>query len=278
MTGTGSAQFSDAKQSFLVELRSTNGRFFDIQLHIPEYLQHLEANIREHTQKVLQRGTIELKILHRSQQQSIEIQKDLIQSLQTTLKDNDVAMQVQVRDLHELGCIFVQETITDADEQLCMDLVAQAVSNCLEYQLQEGKVIYTNICELIERFTQLVDGLRHHAGKINTSIEERLEQRIAALQHLAIDEKNIQSVLANLLIKASITEELDRLQGSIEQFFKTIEDSNGYKGKKLEFICQEFVRETNTIGTKLPFLSENNTIVEMKCVIEDIREHLRNIV
>lgn len=278
MTGTGSAHFVSTLQSFSLQVSSTNSRFFDMQLQISDGFQHLEAKIRSYVQSVLQRGSVELRIVHTSQNQNLHIQKELIQSIQDALQDSGMETQLQVRDLYALGTIQMQEVVRDEDERLCMELVSKAVEDCLAYQRQEGDAIYTIVCDLINAFAKLVKDLAEHSKEIDARIEEKLNKRIETLTQLPVDEKTLHSVLVGLLVKASVTEELDRLGLHVKHFFETIDSSDSRKGKKLEFICQELVRETNTVGSKLPLISENDSIVEMKCIIEDIREQIRNIV
>jgi len=272
-----------------VEIKGYNNRFLDISLHVPYFLSALEIPVREYLSGHCRRGRLEVAIRYKEYNApfSVSLNSEAVKAYWNAVEESARLLGIQQQPSLDLILSMegVLETEQDRDTEKAksriMPLLEQAFLDFDAYRRREGdhtcKDILSHI-ELLEKSWNLING---RSSEMETIIKENIKSRFEellgnSLLSNTIDENRILTETAALLVKLSISEELSRLKGHLEEF-RTEAERNPSPGKKLDFLCQEINREINTISSKSMILELNRETVIMKDALENIREQLRNI-
>ena len=290
MTGFGKASAENSDYQVEVEIKSVNHRFLDLQIRNPKQINELENKIRQTIKKTVQRGRVEVFVTINEladTNKEVVIHWPLVDKLVTELKREAVARYGET----ELAVANVLEqivTVPDyvevkhekSDTSQLETLVTKAVSEATlalnKSRSQEGSGILAVLTEneqaLLEQLTQL--------KKFNTTFEqtfkERFEQKLQDYLGAQVDQERLLTEMALLIERGDINEELDRLFIHLKTFASILQ-KNSAVGRELDFLIQEINREINTIGSKSNAIEIKEFVVQMKTIVEKIREQVQNV-
>ena len=291
---TGYGRHSVASDMFDVEVavRTVNSRFRDIRTHIPKEYSLFDTEIRKTIEKFVNRATVDVYISRKTKESK---NKSLIKLNETVvdayvkeieklkkkfkLKDNvSVSALVKLPDVFQ---IKTEELQVDKEKKVLLNCLEAACLQNLEVRQKEGKVILKELNSFFQQILKLSEKVESFREQANAELEEKLNQKIKSrLQNLNfetdIDHQRMSQELAYFLEKADINEEISRLKSHIDACVKLV-NSKIVEGKKIDFYCQELLRETNTIGSKSSHYQIISLVVEIKTIIEKVKEQVQNI-
>jgi uncharacterized protein (TIGR00255 family) len=287
MTGYGRGEFKVGDKEFLVEVRSINHRYLDFFIKVPRKISFLEEKVRKYVSNVLSRGKIDIFITYENygdDSKSVIIDEFLSKSYVNALKDLSDKFSLTNDSSASLIANFpdvlkVQKGDEDENElwSLLESALKKGMDSLIEMRSTEGEKLKKDILKKLEVINKEIDNVSVHSNKVVSDYKERLETRLnELLEQKSVDENRIATEVAIFADRCSIDEELVRLKSHVNQVKKTLEIEKPI-GRKLDFIMQEMNREINTIGSKANNLDITNSVVEVKCEVEKIREQVQNI-
>jgi len=287
MTAFGRGQAEDEGYSFTVELRTLNHRFCDIQIRLPRKYAFLEDDIRKKVSRRFSRGRIELTVLADETLEKVQhLTVDLAlartyKRLATRLKEElDLEGELRTETLLGFRDIFVfqenEQVQTDA-WQILEKALEMAIEACLQMRFEEGRNIELDFRRRLDHLNRLVEEMRLRAPEVIVENKNRLQERVQQLlEDTEVDEARLMQEVVFFAEKADITEELVRLQSHLQQFHELLEGS-GVRGRELEFLLQEMLREINTIGAKASDVLIGRKVIKAKTELERLREQVQNV-
>jgi uncharacterized protein (TIGR00255 family) len=256
MTAFGRGEAQADGYRFAVELRSLNHRFCDIRVKLPKKYREFEEVIKKHLSAHFSRGRIEVGVLT---DEALERVRDLL---------------LVFRDIFVLQ--EDQESLKKARQVLEMAL-EQAVTDCLQMRADEGAAIENDFRKRLQELATLTSEIEARVPKVVEEVRDRLQKRIQELLgQTELDESRLAQEVAYFADKSDITEEVVRFQSHIQQF-RDLLGANGPRGRQLEFLLQEMLREINTIGSKTNDLEIAQKVILVKTELEKLREQLQNV-
>lgn len=288
MTGFGRADFQNESFSVNVEIKSVNSRYIELSTRLPNQLQEYEAVFRATIQKKLNRGKFFLSVKVedlRGNKLNFNINSEKLQHMVAMLKATKQAIgeqdDIALRDL-----IPFMEHITEnnADSERAEELsqlgnraLEKALDALIEQRLTEGQKLEVDLLERLHRIERALSEVEKLAPlRIETAREKLLERIQAIISNEKIDKERLEQEITLLADKLDITEEIVRLKAHIS-YFRSILESPDSGGRKLNFLVQEMNREINTIGSKANHAEIAQHAVDMKEILEQIREQIQNI-
>lgn len=282
MTGFANQTTTLGEWKLSLECKSVNSRFLDVTLKLPEALKITEPQIRQAINNTLSRGKVELSIrLERDDstpeaqvntEKLLELEKAL-QTIRTALPETQAPSALDV--LQMPGVWVAEKTDTDSLVASCLSCVPDLLRALVDHRESEGARLETMLKERCVAISNIVAAYRKELPRLNNAHQAKLRERIAALD-AGHDEKRLEEELAYLANKSDVAEELDRLEAHIEAIYESLQ-SNEPCGRRLDFLMQELNREANTLGSKTTSLTTTNTAVELKVLIEQMREQVQNL-
>jgi len=287
MTGyaTSSAELDSC--SLTLELRAVNHRYLDIQLRMAEELRGFEGMLREAITAQLQRGKVECRInqISRSVQSKAVLNRDLLQQLaawnkevQTALPD---ARSLTVADvLRWNGILETAGESTDELRDALFELVTTALQELSAARAREGEKLKSFLLQRVEKIESLRDSVIPHVPAAIASYEQKLTARLReALQNAPVQDswdERIRQEITLFASKIDVDEELSRLASHLSEMRRVLAHG-GAVGKRLDFLMQELNREANTLGSKSVDAEVSRCAMEMKILIEQMREQIQNL-
>ena len=287
MTGFGRGAAQSDNFALTVEMKAVNHRFLEISCRLPKQLLSLEDALKKQLQQAVSRGKLDVFVtLERTGAKNtvVKVDKDLALAYYNALVEVASACslpdKIQLRDVASAPGVITPDTAEDDEEEiasLLRDATAAAVAGLTAMQEREGAALAADLSSRLELIEQRMQVIRGAAPQVVADQKARLEQRLAELLGaVPVDEARLANELAVFADRVDITEELTRLASHIDQFRQTLAGDEP-AGRKLNFIQQEMLRETNTIGSKSSALSINSIVIEVKSELEKIREQIQNI-
>ncbi len=288
MTGYGKGEYENELYRFKIEVKSVNHRYIDISVKSPRQISYLEETIKKQAKEYLIRGKIDIYInleyLNESQIE-VKIDSDLASSyykaIEKLKKDLNLKDEIKLDNILNISDI-VKTQNRDVDEDSVWEALSNALKIALEaisiMRLEEGKELKKDIILKIENIKTYIEVIEERAPEVVIEYKNKLNDRIKELiENTAIlDKDRLSNEVAIFADKASIDEEIVRLNSHIKQLYLILDES-GSIGRKLDFLIQEFNREINTIGSKSSDTIITAHVVELKSEIEKIREQIQNI-
>ena len=288
MTGFGRGEFKNDNYHFLVECKTINHKYCDINVRLPRKISFLEDKIRNYVKNFVKRGRVDLYI-----------KLDLIGSEDVNLKFDDKLATQYVNILKEIKEKFdLQDDISvmnvakfpeivkceekEEDEDLYWSMLKEALDMSMEKLTQmrkeEGEKLAIDTIERCDILANLIDEIEKYSNTVVDEYREKLNNKISEILENTsiIDENRLAQEVAIFADKSSITEEIVRFRSHIEQLRKTVEKNDSI-GRKIDFLIQEMNREVNTTGSKSSNINITNLVVEVKSELEKIREQIQNI-
>ena len=283
MTGYAVAGAEFASGALHVELRSVNHRYLDIQFRIPDELRPLEAGLREKTGARIGRGKVEVRIAiskSAASQSSLEIDRALLVQLarlDTQVKDAlPAAQSLSVSDvLRWPGMLGDDGLVLDDLQEACAQLLDRALDDLTATRAREGEKLKNLLLERVSAMEALVGQLAPRMPQLVSSYREKLTARLRDAM-VSLDDERLKQELVLFASKIDVDEELSRLTAHFSEI-RRILDKGGAAGKRLDFLMQELNREANTLGSKSADLEFSQTAMNLKVLIEQMREQIQNI-
>ncbi len=265
------------------ELRSVNHRYCDISLKIPERFRFAEAEIRSAIGEKLKRGKIECTLSykkHLHSQHTINVDMQAVQALLATTQAIEQQMQqttpFSALEVLAFPGIQVDQTTNKAALRHCLQLlVADASDNLLAARHREGTQLEQLIILRCEKMQQLVSQAQSRLPMVLEHLRSKLKSHIAELV-TSPDYDRVDQEMVLLTQKLDVDEELDRLETHITEVLRILEQQ-GPIGRRLDFLMQEMNREANTLGSKSADKTMTSISIELKVLIEQMREQVQNI-
>lgn len=288
MTGFGRGEFKNDNYHFLVECKTINHKYCDINIRLPRKISFLEDKIRNYVKNFIKRGRVDLYI-----------KLDLVGSEDVNLKFDDKLAEQYVKILKEIKDRFdLQDDITvmniakfpdivkceekEEDEDLYWNILKEALDITLEklslMRQEEGKKLADDTLKRCDILSDLLDQIERYSETVVDEYKEKLYSKINEILEnpSIIDENRLAQEVAIFADKSSITEEIVRFRSHIEQLKNTVVKNDSI-GRKIDFLIQEMNREVNTTGSKSSNINITNLVVEIKSELEKIREQIQNI-
>jgi uncharacterized protein (TIGR00255 family) len=282
MTGFASQTTTLGEWKLSFECKSVNSRFLDITLKLPDVVKVCESQLRQIISDALVRGKVELTIrLERDEsfpEGKVNADKlaELEQALETIRNKLSDLRPPSALDVLQIPGVWVSEKAdTSSLIAHCLTCAPDVLTALIAHRQSEGFRLEAMLKERCVAITQIVTAYRKELPALTDAHEQRLRDRIAAL-NINHDEKRLEEELVFLANKSDVAEELDRLEAHIEAIYEAL-NSNEPCGRRLDFLMQELNREANTLGSKTNSLSTTNAAVELKVLIEQMREQVQNL-
>ena len=287
MTGYGRAESVVGEEKIVVEVKSTNHRYCDICLRIPQKYSSLENEIKRLILARVSRGRIDLFIQFDSEEKedlNLELNSPLAQRYYTLLKHLKENLQlpgeITLNDILTQKDVIVSQFTTQNqayDWEVLKGPISSALDELVKIRETEGSLLKADLLSRLKGINLLLDRIESISCTAVQDHKKILREKIRALcNDIEIDESRLAQEVAYLVEKSDITEELVRAQSHLIQF-KSWLGSEDAVGRKLDFLLQEIHREVNTIGSKSYHAEISLKVVEIKNELERIREQLQNI-
>lgn len=290
MTGFGKGNGETADYQIEIEIKSVNQRFMDLQLRMPKQLNDLEALIRQEVKKVLQRGRVELYLTlneKNAAHKEVIVQWDLLVPFLKQVEE-EAAQRLDIKELSKknlLEKLIVHEAFLDIREkqqedtqleQGVLDALSQALTAIDQSREIEGQGIYQVLKENQQQLLGKIMELQTFIAVYEADYRQRFEKKLTEYLGEQVDQERLLTEMAILLERGDIHEELDRMMIHLDSM-TTLLEAKSPIGRELDFLIQEMNREVNTIGSKSSPIEIKNSVVQMKTIIEKIREQVQNI-
>ena len=288
MTGFGRGEYKDDNYYFLVECKTINHKYCDINIRLPRKISFLEDKARNFVKNYIKRGRVDIYIkldLLGSEDVNLKFDEVLASQYVNILRDIrdkfDLVDDISVMNVAKFPDIIKTEE-KEEDEELLWSMLRKALEETLiklkEMRSEEGQRLAKDVLERSDLLKSLIEEIEKHSYNVVIDYKEKLNSRISEILEnpSLIDENRLAQEVAIYADKSSITEEIVRFKSHIEQLKNTIVKDESI-GRKIDFLIQEMNRETNTIGSKSSDLNITNLVVEIKSELEKIREQIQNI-
>lgn len=289
MTGYGRGEIEEAGLKWVVELKSVNHRFLEVSPNLPRHLWALEDRIRKLIKSRLARGRVDVQLSWEGRaERPLTVQLDEAMTAQVKSLLASLAADLPQPEPVRLSHLLPFADLIVAKERQAQDVeeIWQMVSRALAQALEALEVMRGNEGAALTEETQAhLDQVRQELQRIKTQAElvpglwqERLKTRLEELlaETAPVDEARLVQEIAFLAERRDIQEELTRLESHVAQFQEALA-APGPVGRKLDFLLQEMLRETNTIGVKAGDLDISQAVVAIKGWLERLREQVQNI-
>ncbi|HOZ96004.1 MAG TPA: YicC family protein [Niabella sp.] len=286
MTGFGRAEKAIGNKTILIDIKSLNGKQFDLSLRLPALIRPFEFDIRKLLSEGLTRGSVDCNISLKDtgETKPVTINTDLAKAYFNSLLTLSNELGIDTSNILNV-LIKLPEVITPTSESLSEDdwvafseLIKEAVNDLNKHREDEGSVLKAELKKRIDNIAHLQSQIAPLETQRQTSIREGLvkllEERVGSENY---DSNRLEQELIYYIEKIDITEEMVRLKNHCDYFVEILNEENVSKGKKLSFILQEVGREINTTGSKAYNAAIQKIVVMMKDELEKAKEQVLNV-
>jgi uncharacterized protein (TIGR00255 family) len=287
MTGFGRGEAEAGGRQWVAEIRCVNHRYLDLKIKLPKGYAGLEKQARDMVSSILQRGRVDVSLTVTgdfSDLQKIEVNsslagtyRDALTGLGKTLNlENDTTLS-RLASYPDVMLLSKQSEDLDAVWPTMKQALGGAVSTCDTMRSQEGDAMAKDLHGRLSRFAELVQVIGDSIPELLEKREQTLHERLQKLlDNVQLDPGRLAQEVAILADKTDVTEEMVRLDSHINQFRSFLEADEA-TGRKLDFLLQEFLREVNTMASKINDAAIAHIAVDLKAELEKIREQVQNI-
>jgi uncharacterized protein (TIGR00255 family) len=286
MTGFGRAEQNVGDKTFLIDIKSLNGKQFDLQLKMPAFLKPFEFDIRKILSENLNRGTVDctISLKETGNAKPVSINTDLAKAYYKPLEELSRELGLDTSSILST-LIKLPEVITPTSETLTEEewntfagIIRAAIDNLNEHRIDEGKVLRNDLKLRIDNIVKQQDEIIKleplRQQKIREGLTKLLEENVGKENY---DSNRLEQELIYYIEKIDISEEQVRLKNHCEYFLSVLNEPDDSKGKKLSFILQEIGREINTTGAKAYDSTIQKCVVLMKDELEKAKEQVLNV-
>ncbi|MDT2758772.1 YicC/YloC family endoribonuclease [Enterococcus xiangfangensis] len=290
MTGYGQAAQSNDAYELNIELKSVNNRFLDLQIRMPKELNPFEALIRTIAKEKIRRGRVDvfinltpLKSGNKKVAVDWELLQQLVAELQTGGKEHfgivDFPVeQVLVKAMEQADFVTLVDQPTEEAslENLVQVVASKAFAQLASSREHEGAGIQKVLTDYGTKVQSLVAELKSFVTEYEADFQQRYQAKLEEYLGSTVDQDRLLTELAILLERGDIHEELDRLSIHLEKLAQLLQMTEPI-GRELDFLLQEMNREVNTIGSKSSPIQIKDIVVQLKTLLEKIREQIQNV-
>lgn len=277
MTGFGSAESEGCR----IEVRSVNHRFLDIYMRAPSFLAQLEIPFRNILKEAFSRGKFDISItVSERAAADVTINAEFVGMIYSAFKklqqELSISGEIDINGLIALHEMFI-ETSPKYDLEKVTEIFRKALTDLRRMRAEEGRSLAAEMNSLVDSLAVMNGEIKTSYEKVPGDVKEKFNERLRTLlEGREVDENRILQEAAIIAAKIDIAEEIARIESHVRQFGEIL-NAGGIIGRKLDFILQELNREVNTIASKSADYDVSRITVEMKTVIEKIREQVQNI-
>lgn len=283
MTAFSRQQQEQEWGSLTWEIRSVNHRYLETSVRLPESFRTLENSVREAVRKRLTRGKVECALRFQSETKvssDLHLNTKLIQQLvQANIEIEQItgtsASLSNMEVLRWPGVIEEQDFDKTSIEKQALSLFGAALDDLMATRKREGAELQGFIKQRIDSVREIVVSIRSKMPEILTKQKQNILDRLAELQ-VELEPTRLEQEVSLLAQKADVEEELDRLDSHLNEVERVL-TAKGQKGRRLDFLMQELNREANTLSSKSIVVETTLCAVELKVLIEQMREQIQNI-
>ncbi|HUO43816.1 MAG TPA: YicC/YloC family endoribonuclease [Burkholderiales bacterium] len=283
MTGYASVMRDIGAATLSVELRSVNHRYLDVQFRVPEEVRPFESGLREMVVARVQRGKVECRIglgAAAGAQKSFELNPETLRQLralseQLRLAWPSVAGLTADDILHWPGVLGSDTLAAEQLRDACFDALRAALDEFSAARAREGERLAAVLAERAAAMEKLVAGVAPRMPQVIATFRDKLAARLREAMAGGDDER-VRQEIALFASRIDVDEELSRLAAHLGEV-KRVLAAGGAAGKRLDFLMQELNREANTLASKSADLEVTNVALELKLLIEQMREQIQNI-
>ena len=282
MTAFASAESDIAQGTLSIEIRSVNHRYLELGLRLPEEMRSLEPQVRERVASRLSRGKVDLGMRYKAAPapaSAIALDDALVARLAETAQSLAARFPQLNVDFVSLlawpGVILDREADQESLRAAALAVLDSALDQMVASREREGERLGGFLRERLDAIEAIVADVRRHLPDVRTALRARFDTRLAELKQ-PLEPGRMEQEIVLQLQRIDVDEELDRLTAHIAEAKRTL----GLKeavGRRLDFLMQEFNREANTLGSKAADPRTTNAAVELKVLIEQMREQVQNL-
>ena len=287
MTGYGSAKGSVEGQEITVELKSVNNRYLDCSVRLPRNFLFAEDTVKQAVSAGVSRGKVDVFVSAQASQDSGTVvsvneelargYRDAVARIAETLGLESGLNAFSLARFPDVLTVERRELDKDKAAAALSEITAKAVEEFNAMREREGERLRRDMLGKLETIEGLVSVVEERSPQTVKEYRERLEARLRdILADRSLDEQRVITEAAIFADRTAVDEETVRLRSHIAQFRTMLEEGSPI-GRKMDFLVQEFNRESNTIGSKCSDASLAKVVVELKSEIEKIREQLQNV-
>lgn len=286
MTGFGRSHKAFASSQVTVEMKSVNHRFCEFQMRMPKQLFKIEDRLKKAISKYIKRGRVDVFItitgeglMKRRLHIDWELLDEFHQFLGNVQRKYGITSKLSLNELLNHEDLVTIEEIEEGNEEIeliVLEAVTEAAAQLKSMREKEGLELQKDLQTQLMLFENCLLQIKENSNNVTDTYKSKLEKRILEFTNGFIDEQRILQEVAIFTDKADIHEEITRLDSHILQFRHTL-DLQEPIGRKLDFMIQEMNREVNTIGSKANHSDISKAVVDLKTILEKMREQVQNI-
>ena len=283
MTGFARRETRAAFGVLVWEVRSVNHRYLDMSLRLPEELRALEAECRERVAAEVKRGKLDGQLRFEPAaggQAEIKVDEDRARAVGNALSQvagiAGTSGPVDPADiLRWPGVVQEQALDVAAVGKAALDLLKQTLADLTAARSREGERTAAMLNERAVEIARIVAELKKRQGDMTAQLRDKLRARVEELK-VQVDPQRLEQELVMVAQRLDVAEELDRLGSHLKEFSDTLKSKDAM-GRRLDFLMQEFNREANTLGSKSQDAAITQQVVDLKVLIEQMREQVQNL-
>lgn len=283
MTAYGRASVASPEGELVCEIRSVNHRYLDVSIRLPETLESLERKLRETLSTCVRRGKVDVQVKLIEAQTvpaTLVVDEKLLHQLAKAARDLDQHLGQSgaidaVRLLQWPGVITHSNPEPSGLTDKAVEVFERAMEDFIATREREGNKARLLLDAKASLLAEHADRIRFLRPDVLERQQSKFEARLAMLS-IQPDPSRLEQEMLHLAQRLDIDEELDRLDGHISELQNTLKRTEPV-GRRLDFLMQEFNRETNTLGSKSADLNISTGAVDMKVLIEQMREQIQNV-
>lgn len=287
MTGFGRGEVGSDGRMWTVEIRCVNNRYLDLKMKLPRGYASLEEKIRKMVSELYQRGRVDLYLTVSgdfSDLMEVKINKTLALKYKSALEELSDELSLDNHITPELLASYPEVVVREQKEEdmsliwpKVEQAVSQALNNSLGMRTQEGAALADDLMARLASFSKTVDIIELAVPELLVQREKMLRERLTKLlASVQLDPARLAQEVAVMADKTDVSEEIVRLRCHINQFTIFLQEDGGV-GRKLDFLIQEFLREVNTLASKINDAEIAHHTVNLKSELEKMREQVQNI-
>ena len=283
MTAFARRELANEFGSLRWELRSVNHRYLDVSLRMPDDLRGLELKVRERVAERLSRGKVECGLRFQSAAEdkpTLAIDHDAVKYISRVLDEvshrlSNPARVNPVEVLNLPGVILHEEPDLEPLYQAALELLDEALDDMIDSRAREGEKLKQLILQRCDAIDELVAQVSERLPDLRLALRDKMEARLGELKE-QLEPGRIEQEIALLAQKMDVDEEIDRLGSHVQEVRHVLERDEPV-GRRLDFLMQELNREANTLASKSIDAEVTRISVDLKVLIEQIREQVQNI-
>ena len=286
MTGYGRGEAQNEQVKVFAEIKTVNHRFCEYTIRMPRQLLFLEEKVKKKANEYIRRGRVEIFITVEGESlvsKNVKIDWDLadqyVRLMDEVKGKYNLESSITLQDMLQLESIFLTEEVPTVPvdlEMLLMESIKVALEKLKHMRVQEGRELAQDLQNQLKKLAKIIEEVKNYAPSVVEQYKSRLAIKLSELTDGLIEDSRIVTEAAIFADKCDINEELTRLESHVQQFSGTLENGEPI-GRKLDFLVQEMNREVNTIGSKANDSTITKEVVEMKSLLEKLKEQVQNI-